>query len=311
VLVRRRLSVVGVLLGAALLVAGVVVAAFGLTTSTEPDAVVRDYFAALIRGDAQRALAYGELPTGPRGLLTDDVLAEQQRIAPLRDVTVTVTGQDDRTARVGVRYTMDFADGPIATSATIGLHRSGDDWRLDETAVSTVIEPSTATDRLAVLGGPLPIGRTLLFPGALPVRLDTPYLELVSTSDYVRFGTSRPVQLSVRISDRGETAVRAEVRAELDRCLTGPTDAGCPLPPGRYVPGSVRGRLVTALGGLVDLDQANPAGLVRFTGRPTLEGSWQRLDFHNVARRQSGQILLDVRAVGYAVDPLQLQWTSG
>jgi hypothetical protein len=298
------------LLGAALLVAGVAVAAFGLTTSAGPGTVVGDYFAALIRGDAQRALAYGDLPAGPRGLLTDDVLAEQQRIAPLRDVTVTITSQDDRTARAGVRYTMDFADGPITTTATIGLHRSGDDWRLDEAAVATAIEPSTAADRLAVLGGALPVGRALLFPGALPVRLDTPYLELVSTSDYVRFGTSQPVQLSVRISDRGESAVRAAVRAALDRCLTGPADAGCPLPPGRYVPGSVHGRLVTALGGLVDLDQANPAGLVRYSGRPTLKGSWQRLDFHNVARPQSGQILLDVRAVGYAVDPLQMQWTS-
>jgi hypothetical protein len=307
---RRRLAVVGVLLGSMLLVAGAVVTAMGLTASPGPTAVVGGYFAALIRGDAQQALAYGDLPAGPRALLTDEVLTEQQHIAPLRDVTLSVTHQDDSSARVEVRYTMDFPDGPIATSAAVLLHRAGDNWRLDQTAISTEIEPSTAGQRLSVLGGALPTGATLLFPGALPVRVDTPYLELVPSLDYVAFGRSRPAELPVRISDRGEAAVVEAVRSQLHRCFTGPPNAACPLPAERTVPGSLRGRLMTRLGGLVDLDQHNPAGLIRYAGRPTVKGSWQRLDFHNVARRQSGQIVLDVRAVGYATEPLHLQWSG-
>lgn len=309
--VRRRFALVGVLLGSLLLVAGVVVAAFGLTASTGPATVVRDYFAALSRGDARQALAYGDLPAGRHSLLTDEVLTEQLRIAPLRDVTVTVSSQDGDVARAAVRYTMGFAAGPITTSASVSLHRSGDDWRLDRTAIATEIEPSTAEQRLTVLGGALPTGSTLLFPGALPVRVDTPYLEIVPSLGYVTFGRTRPHELPVRISEAGERAVRDTVRAELTRCLTGAPDPACPQPDERYVPGSVRGRLVTALGGLVDLDQHNPAGLFRFAGRPTIKGNWQRLDFHNVARRQAGQILLDVRAVGYATEPLEMHWVNG
>jgi hypothetical protein len=309
--VRRRLSWLGVLLGAALLISGVLVAAFGLNRAASPAGVVGDYFAALTRGDAQRALAYGELPAGPREFLTDEVLAEQQRIAPLHEVAVTITSQDDRRARASVRYTMNFATGALATTAVITLHRSGDDWRLDETAVATEIEPSTAAQRLSILGSPLPTGRILLFPGALPVRVDTPFLELVPSLDYVRFGTARPAELPVRISDRGEAAVVAAVRTQLHRCLTGRADPACPLPSERYVPGSVHGRVVSELGGLVDLDEADPAGLLRYSGRPTIKGSWQRLDYHNVARHQAGQILLDAHAVGYATAPLRLHWTRG
>ena len=206
---------------------------------------------------------------------------------------------------------MGFEEEPITTSALVSLHRSGDEWRLDRTAIATAIEPTTAAERLSVLGGALPTGSILLFPGALPVRVDTPYLELVASLDYVTFGRTRGSELPVRISEAGEQAVRNAVHADLKRCLTGAPDPVCPLPGERFVPGSVHGRLVTALGGLVDLDQHDPAGLLRYAGRPTVKGSWQRLDFHNVARRQVGQILLDVRAAGYAAEPLQLHWVTG
>jgi hypothetical protein len=307
---RRRLAFLGVLVGAASLVAGIVVAAFGLTASSGPAVVVRSYFAALARADAQQALAYGDLPAGPHELLTDKVLAEQIRIAPLRDVTVTATAQDGNSARVGVRYTMGFADGPITTSATMTLHRSSDEWRLDRAAIGAEIVPSTAAERLSVLGGTLPHARVLLFPGALPVRVDTSYLELVPAFDYVSFGSPSTLQPAVRVSEQGETAVRAAVRASLQRCLGGPPDPACPLPSERYVPGSVRGRIVVASDGLVDLDQNNPAGLLHYAGKPTISGHWRRLDYHNVARRQAGQVLLDVRASGYAVDPLRMHWTT-
>jgi hypothetical protein len=271
--------------------------------------VVRDYFAALARGDAAQALAYGTVPAGPRRLLTSTVLREQQRIAPVRGLTVDATEQHGDRATVTVHYSMAFAAGAVSTSTQVPLHRSGSTWWLDRTAIGAVLTPTTARDRLAILGAPVPATRTLLFPGALPITTDTPYLELVPTLDYVSFGRSDAVDVPVRVSPAGQAAVRTEIQAALSRCLTGSADPTCPLPTDRYVPGSMRGTVNRPLGGLIDLDQDDPAGLLTYAGSPTMTGHWQRLDFHNVPVRTHGQVVLDVRASGYAVAPLRMRWT--
>ena len=306
---RRRLSVVGVLLGIALLASGVVVAVRGSASADAPATVVRDYFAALARGDAAQALAFGVVPPGPRRLLTATVLGEQLRIAAIQDVTVDPAEPHGDRATVTVHYTMAFADGAVPTSGQVTLYRSRGEWLLDRVAIAARIEPSTARDRLAILGAPVPTTRTLLFPGALPVTTDTAYLELVPSLDYVSFSTPSTIDLPVRVSPTGQAAVRAAVRAGLNACLAGSTDPTCPLPTGREVPDSVRGALNGPLGGLVDLDQKDPAGVLTYAGTPTITGSWQRLDFHNVPVHVTGQVQLDVRATAFAVSPLQLRWT--
>jgi hypothetical protein len=308
---RRWLSLAGVLLGTALLAVGVVVAVGGATAHDSPATVVRGYFAALARGDAAQALAYGTVPTGPRRLLTSTVLREQLRIAALRDVSVESTERRGDRATVTVRYAMTFAGGAVSTSTHVKLHRADGDWWLDRVAVAALLAPSTAQDRLAILGARVPSARILLFPGALPITTDTPYLELVPTLDYVSFDTPATVDVPVRVSAQGQAAVRATVRAALDRCLAGsPPDLTCPLPTDRYVPGTVRGKLNGSLGGLVDLDQNDPAGVLTYAGSPTITGSWQRLDFDNMPRREHAQVQLDVRARGYAVAPLTMRWTG-
>jgi hypothetical protein len=307
---RRRLAVVGVLFGTTLLASGVAVAVRAATGSAGPATVVSDYFTALARGDAAQALAYGTVPAGPRRLLTGTVLREQLRIAPLRDITVESTRRSGNRATVTVHYAMGFAGGAVSTSTPVALHRTHGQWWLDRTAIGAVLAPSTAQDRLAVLGGPVPTSRTLLLPGALPITADTPYLELVPSLDYVTFDSPETLDVPVRVSDAGQAAVRAAVRSGLDRCLSGTRpDVTCPLPTDRYVPGSMRGTVNGSLGGLVDLDQRDPNGVLTFAGTPTITGRWQRLDFHNVPRRERAQVQLDVRASGYAVAPLKMRWT--
>lgn len=306
---RRRLSVAGVLLGTALLASGVLLAVRGATATDGPATVVRDYFAALARGDAAQALAYGTVPDGPRRLLTSTALREQLGIAPLRDLSVDSTERHGDRATVTVHYAMAFAAGPVSTTAHIPLHYSNGEWSLDRAAVDAELLPNTAQDRLTLLGAAVPTSRILLFPGALPITIDTPYLELVPALDYVSFDSPSTVDVPVRVSDDGEEAVRAAVRAALDRCLTGRAGLACPLPTDRYVPGTVRGTLNGPIGGLVDLDQHDPAGVLTYAGTPTITGSWQRLDFHNMPRSEHAQVQLDVRASGYAVAPLQMRWT--
>jgi hypothetical protein len=309
VTVRRKLSLAGVLVGTALLASGVVIAVDGAATTGGPATVVRDYFAALGRGDAAQALAYGNVPDGPRRLLTSTALQEQLRIAPLRDVSVESPKRHGDRAIVTVHYSMAFADGPVSRITHVPLHYRDGEWSLDRVAIAATLAPSTAQDRLAILGAPVPTSRTLLFPGALPITTDTAYLELVPALDYVSFDSPGTVDVPVRVSDVGETAVRTAVRTALNRCLAGSPDLTCPLPTDRYVPGTVRGTLNGAIGGLVDLDQRNPAGLLTYAGTPTITGRWQRLDFHNVPRHEHAQVQLDVRASGYAAAPLQMRWT--
>src|SRR4051794_17201928 len=148
---------------------GVTVAALGYTRTSGPDGAVRGYFAALSRGDAPGALAYGDLPAGPHTLLTDTVLHEQQRLAPLRHVTVVRTREHGRTATVSVRYPPGSPARAPAVTADVGVHRSGRNWRLDRVAVPTELEATTAVQRESIAGAGVPVGRTLLFPGALPI----------------------------------------------------------------------------------------------------------------------------------------------
>lgn len=305
---RRPLVVAGVVLGTALLVTGGVLAGVGLASAPGPATVVRDYFAALSDADAPAALSYGELPRGPRTFLTTAVLREQASIAPLTDVTVTSTRVNGDRATVGVSYTLGFAGDPITTATTVELHRGSGTWRLDQVAVSVELVPNTAQQRLAMLGRSLPGAAVLLFPGAVPVRPDTPYLELAPTLDHVSFGGPSTLYLAVRISAAGESAVDTAVTAMLRRCVSGHGAATCPLPNERYVPGSLHGRLTGTLTGFADLDQHNPAGLLRYAGTVNFTGRWRALDYDNVAQPGSGRVKLDVRVIGYATTPLRLRW---
>ncbi len=103
------------------------------------------YFAALERGDAPGALAFGDLPPGPHTLLTGTVLRAQQRIAPIHHVQVlSVRRGNGGTAVVTVHYEIDYPAGPQPVTDQVGVHRRGSSWYLDKTAVPTTIELSHA-----------------------------------------------------------------------------------------------------------------------------------------------------------------------
>jgi hypothetical protein len=293
-----------------LLAGGVVVGVRGYAKTAGVDGAVRGYFAALARGDAADALAFGDIPAGPHTLLTATVLAEQQRIAPLRNVALTSVQRSRNTAAVGVTYTLVFASRSVAVSGILRLHRGSSGWRLDRVAVPTELDLSTARERQSIVGAGIPSGRTLMFPGAVPVRLDTPYLQLDPDQDYVGLDPLGQTSIDIEVSPAGRSAALAAVRTNLRRCLAGPADPTCPLPDERYVPGSVRG---TLSGDLHDVSvelASDPVGTLRVFGRATVSGAYERLDFRNRRIAGRGRVELAVNAVGYAVSPLTLRWTS-
>lgn len=308
---RRAFYWAGVLLGVLLLVGGVVVGALGYAESASPAGVVRGYFRALAAGDAARALAYGDVPYGPRTMLTDTVLREQLRIAPVRHPSVDSTKQHGSSASVKVTYTLAFADEDIPISTTVPLHKHGGTWRLDYVAIPTQLEAEGARQRESIVGAPLPTKTTLLFPGAVPIRFDTPYLQLDGFKDNVTFETTSTTGVVVRVTEQARKAMTAAVRSALEQCVTGPPDGACPLPDQRYVPGSIHGQLDgSPRDTRVSLDPVDPVGVLTFAGKATVVGSYARLNFHNRQVEGTGRIALDVSAHAFAVPPLHLIWAA-
>lgn len=307
---RRIRYAAGVLLGVALLVAGLVLAVDGFTAGRGPSSTVRDYFSALARSDAATALAYGEVPDGPHTLLTDEVLRAQNRIAPLRLLDVGPARQRGSRAAVPVTYRLGFPGHPHTVTTRIALHEQGGDWYLDEVAVRTQLVVDGASQRAMILGGSVPDSTVLLFPGAVPISFDTPYLSNTAT-DYVGFGAEHSTKVTVQLTATGRRAVLAAVGAKLRSCLAGGDDT-CPLPSERYVPGSIRGTLRDpSLPGLNVSVGADPSGRLDIAGPvPVIASSYQALTFRNVAHTGHGPLDLQVNAHAYPVAPLHVVWDT-
>lgn len=306
---RRPAYWVAVLLAVLAIASGVTLAKTASPTRLGPAAVVRGYFAALQRGDASAALGYGGIPAGSRRLLTPAVLAEQQRVAPLGGVTVLAVRRTGSHAAVRVRYQLSFAEGQHVVAARLRLHRAGG-WRLRAVAVRTRLRVVPAGQRATLAGAAIPHRPVLLFPGAAPVRFDTPFL-VDGPSAGVRFGAGATVVRPV-LSRAGQLAAIGAASAALRRCLhpaSGASSAACPLPSGRVMPGSVRGRPVTALGDHLHARLvAGPAGVLQVSGHAEVAARYQRLTFRNQVQAAHGRVRLPVRARGLAVPPLQLRW---
>jgi hypothetical protein len=309
--VRRWLYWAGGAAGVVLLGTGTAVAVLGAAEPSGPAGAVRGYFAALARGDAADALAYGVVPDGPRTLLTGPVLRAQQRAAPLAHFTVRGTSRDGDRARVAVRYVLRYPGSPQTVNSTIGMHRAKGSWRLDAVAIRTSLEIDRASQRATVAGAGVPDGDTLLFPGAVPISFDTPYLQLDAAEDTVSFGRQGELRVYVEVSRAGRAAMLAAVRRALTGCLTS-GGAGCPLPTERYVPGSVRGPTPADLAANLKVALAgSDAGVLEVDGQqPVHATAWRKLTFANRAVSGSGTVVLQVHAQAYAKPPLRVVWSE-
>jgi hypothetical protein len=310
--VRRWFYWSGVVLGVLLLVGGGAVAVLGYAETSGPGGAVRGYFAALTRGDAADALAFGDVPAGPHTLLTGDVLRAQQRIAPLRKFSIVATHRSGDKARVSVRYTLAYATGAQTINAGVGLHRSGGDWRLDRVAIPTTLELDRALHRATIVGAGIPEGDTLIFPGAVPITFDTPYLQLNAAEDSIGFGTQPDTEVFVEVSRAGRTAAVGAVGDALRSCLTGGADVRCPQPSERYVPGTLRGTLTEPLAGNLTVTLTDsPDGVLDVVGsQPVRASSFRRLTFTNQPVAGRGRVVLPVHARAFAVRPLTVAWVT-
>jgi hypothetical protein len=302
----RRLGYwLAVLVALALLVAGGVVALTGYFSQPGPDAVVRSYFAALAGGDAKTALGYGDLPEGDRSYLTAEVLRTQWAVATIRSLRTA----PEAGGRVNITYSLGgqhFAD-------SVPVIKKDGRWRLVAVAVRTSVSLSAAGERATFAGTAIPTGQPLLFPGALPIRFDSPNLSLPVTEGVVRFTAGPSSALTVNVSRSGQKIISAEMIKAIRTCVTSPTPAAlCPVPSGtgvRAVPASLRGTVVgTPAVAASVAPQAD--GKLLITGTAKVDGSYQSLDYQNQASAAKGQFDVTFKAHCYASSPGDFVWDA-
>jgi hypothetical protein len=309
---RRAVYWTAVVVATAALVVGGVQAYLGYRATAGPDGTVKGYFAALVRSDAPAALGFGIVPAGPHDLLTSQVLAEQQQLAPLHDVRIRSVQRSGSQATVRYSYRLRFVSRDQTVTGSVQLTSGRSGWRMEQTAVPATIRLDQALDRSTFAGATVPDGQTLLFPGALPIRFDTRYLRLVPATAQARFGGPSTISLGVRATPAAQAQLTAALRKHLTACVThAPPSASCPLPSARFVPGSLRGRLVSDLTHDVTFRVSSDSlGTIDATGSATFRGRYRELTYDNVTKSHRGSVRLPVTASAYAVAPLTLHYGS-
>lgn len=297
------LAVASVLVGGSML--------FGAYTGqTRPETVVLQYFAALQRGDAASALGYGDLPPGPLGLVSPAVLAAQNAIGPIENITVRHVRQSGDTANVDIAYTVGLRTGPVTVADTVPVVRAGHSWRLAESTTRVSIYPGTGSDLASIAGARVPSGTYAMFPGAVPVTYDSPDLGLTTNSRIVRFDDTGILDIDATVTPAGRAAIGPAVMRALTDCLAGtsPAEALCPLPDSTAgVPGSLRGKVIGPANLTFRVDSAG--GQINIGGMVPLSAEYQRLDQNNITGSVTVHSEL-VNAFCFAAQPTRIWWES-
>jgi len=301
-------------LALAALVGGGAVAYVTYAATAGADGAVRGYFAALQRADAPAALGFGDLPSGPTELLTSTVLRTQRTLAPIRHVQIISTDEYGDSAVVHVRYELEFAAGTRVVSEDVPVIRRNGSWHVAHTAATTRLHLQQAADRATILGGRIPDGDLLIFPGAVPIKFDSPYLTLNAATSSVSLAAPGQTDLRVQLTPAGAGAVLAAAERALRACLAASThpDPRCPLPDSRAVPGTVRATLsaVDVKRAAVIKLAASSTGVVNLSGTLKLTGRYTLLDFENQPAAKNGTVSLSLTATAYANDPVVIAWAA-
>ena len=199
-----------------------------------------------------RKVSYGSAPLGNTAYLTTDVLKDQLAVGSISHfqvLTVTRTGSTGNSAKVNVNYQLSGPGAGHVITDTVPMIRKNRRWWLADTAVATNVSLSRAQQRASFAGSVFPTGSVLLFPGALPIKFDTPDLQIDTGRSSVEFSATDNAGLVVEASTAGIGAARAAVGSALTACLAATsTDVFCPVPgyestTVRAVPASLHGTL--------------------------------------------------------------------
>lgn len=240
---------------------------------SSPADVVRTYLDALSRGDADAALALGTAP-GDRTLLTDDVLRQQQSLAPISGIRVLGSRTGSSGAVVRVRYRI----GEQTTTDAVELLRRGDGWALSHVAVDVELSARSSLPEPTVFGVVAPAaGDLYVFPGMVQFgSADTafglaPATAVFSNPDVPAMANPTPV-----LSGTGRAMLTKLISAAMTRCARSRSlhPRGCPQHASRptahgLVANSLRWHAPRSYGGLNSTDitvGGDSSGVVHVSG---------------------------------------------
>jgi hypothetical protein len=201
-----------------------------------PSRTAEQFLAAVGHGDASKALSYVHNPT-PAPLLTNAVLAEQNRLGGITDIKVGTADISGDHASVGVTYS-------VAGKATTGElklvkdgHRDGvfSAWRVvNPTATVELSDDSAGLISSVSLNGVTvnPSQTFAAFPGTFSVGGGSNwYAATADQSVASEFGGTTTIEVRASLTASGQTTIRNAIKQSVDRCLTSTAfePAGCPF----------------------------------------------------------------------------------
>jgi hypothetical protein len=196
--------------------------------SNTAEAAVGGFLAALARGDATAALSYAANTPDDTSLLTDAVLAESIKMAPITDIDVAENADHSVVAKYHL--------GGAPVTATYYTVKIGAVWKLGSVTASLQSWPGKySADALPVQvnGVAVTDGEALtLFPGAYAATSPDDRFEVIDGGFTVTDPEDRVVSASdLSLTDKGVADFVAAAKAKLSGCLEqkSATPAGCNL----------------------------------------------------------------------------------
>ena len=220
--------------GASASVPGASVTAVPQTDTAQ--AAVQGYLQAVSSGDSASAIAYAANPPMEQSLLTDEMLAANQAVAPITDIVVTEgTGADHQTVQVAYN----LGGAPVTT--TFEVTRVNGAWLLDAVAAPLPLDLSAMVGvDLTINGVQLLNTNPTVFPGRYTVAASSGWYKLsggtVQVENATPSGEAPAAQLALASS--GVSAIRKAAQTKLNSCLkkNSLAPAGCGF--GSYLPGN-------------------------------------------------------------------------
>lgn len=205
--------------------------------AVKPSDAVKAYLEALAAGQAETALSLGDSAPADTTFLTDAVLAESNKLAPITEINVPEVNDE-------YAYEVDasFKLGKQAVTESFNVTKAGDQWKLRDTYNEVDLSFSrTRNIPMIVNGVQAKTTKLRLFPGAYQFATGSPNITwgetstllIQSPSDYPRSATD----LKPTLSAAGEKTFIAAVTASVDKCLElrNLSNPGCPNNVQRWV----------------------------------------------------------------------------
>lgn len=191
---------------------------------------VSGYLQALADGNAAAALAYSEEELTPGGALTDAVLADSNKRAPITNIDVAVV--DDKYAyKVPATYNL----GGTKVSEDYSVVDSGGSWKLTKVAAElSLYSAKTEYAPITINGAEVDVQDSVeVFPGSYTFSTDNKLLSYGSSTVLVKSPKDYPrtEKVKLQVSKTGKAAVIKSAKASYTKCLKQGkiTVKGCPF----------------------------------------------------------------------------------